>query len=278
MANKFHYYKREPLRWRISETRARCLTLPGKFMAMAAIGVYTELLDYCCIEGSVPADLAGLAAVAGCSVEEMEEIWPHIQHKFEPQKNHSDRLIMPTVESRRKRQREESRRQSRNGKKSAEKRVQPKVLEFNNLHDSGCQLVESGSGLAKSGSTLNKKQEIRNKKLETTNKKERAVEAEPSQRFAEWWALWSASRGTNHENAAAQAWLSTVTDANADELFECTRSYLASRTGLSGYNPENFIFDQFRDLFRARWPPANPAPKFNSAEFWGMESGVEKRQ
>ena len=75
-----------------------------------------------------------------------------------------------------------------------------------------------------------------------------------SQRFEEWWALWSRMRGTNHQIQAAQQWVSTVTTDNEDALFACTKSYLASVDGPKGYNPEKFISEQSIDGYQARFP------------------------
>jgi hypothetical protein len=84
-----------------------------------------------------------------------------------------------------------------------------------------------------------------------------------SQRFEEWWTLWSSSRGSNHRTQAAGAWMSVALMSNEQQLFECTRSYVESRSpGDGGYNPENFLFDQARDGFAARWPPkARDSPR-----------------
>jgi hypothetical protein len=48
------------------------------------MAVYRELCDLCNCEGSIPADLGGLASAAGCTVESIERIWPIIRHKFDP--------------------------------------------------------------------------------------------------------------------------------------------------------------------------------------------------
>lgn len=74
--------------------------------------------------------------------------------------------------------------------------------------------------------------------------------------FDEWWNGWSSVRGTNHKSQAEHAWMSVVRPENVVALFECTASYLASLdTPTKGYNPENFLFEQARDGFTARFPP-----------------------
>jgi hypothetical protein len=72
--------------------------------------------------------------------------------------------------------------------------------------------------------------------------------------FEQWWQSWSAVRGTNHKLQAAQAWISIGGDSRFDAIMACTASYLAANpAGTRGYNPENFLFDQSRDEFAARW-------------------------
>lgn len=76
--------------------------------------------------------------------------------------------------------------------------------------------------------------------------------------FSLWWAIWSATRGTNHMIEAQNAYGTYVTSSEIHEaLVECTVSYLASLDKPNtGYNPENFIMFQSRQKFTARWPPA----------------------
>lgn len=76
--------------------------------------------------------------------------------------------------------------------------------------------------------------------------------------FQRWWGIWSAVRGTNQHIQASQAYLSVVTAELQSELFACTESYLASLDNpTKGYNPQNFLFEQAKDGFRARWPARN---------------------
>jgi hypothetical protein len=81
----------------------------------------------------------------------------------------------------------------------------------------------------------------------------------PSSRFAEWWELWSSVRGTNHRLKAEQAYRRTVTAIMEVDCFQCTASYLESLDNpAKGYNPENFLKEQARDKFQARWPSRKP--------------------
>jgi hypothetical protein len=156
---KFHYYRWEPLRWRISETRGRCLALPKGFEAMAALGVYRELIDYCFIEGSIPSDIGGLAAVVGCPVEIMEAVWPAIKGKFSQKRRHPERLICDNVEMRKTRAGELSRTNSVNRLHGWSKSGFTKSHGDNNLDDGRIDVGYEPD-------SINKKLEIRNKKLE----------------------------------------------------------------------------------------------------------------
>lgn len=77
-----------------------------------------------------------------------------------------------------------------------------------------------------------------------------------SNRFPEWWQLWSATRGTPYRDQAARAWLSVVTVAIEQQAIDCTRSYLESGKcdDNHGYNPQNFLAQFAADQFAARWP------------------------
>lgn len=79
--------------------------------------------------------------------------------------------------------------------------------------------------------------------------------------FEAWWECWTKIRGSNHSIQASQAWISVVTEENAEAVFACTASYLASlENPAKGYNPENFLFEQARDGFHAKWPPKRAGP------------------
>ena len=85
--------------------------------------------------------------------------------------------------------------------------------------------------------------------------KGKQIEVPPSPGFSRWWDLWSSFRGTNHRPQAENAYFRLVTVENESECFACTRSYLESLENPGkGYNPENFLEEQTRDKFSARWP------------------------
>lgn len=85
--------------------------------------------------------------------------------------------------------------------------------------------------------------------------------ARASPGFDAWWSIWSSVRGTNHKRQAAMAWGQVATIDNEQESILCTASYVASLDNpAKGYNPENFLLDQARDGFSARWPPRSRDP------------------
>lgn len=94
-----------------------------------------------------------------------------------------------------------------------------------------------------------------------------SVSVPMSGRTEEWWLMWSATRGTNHEIAAKHAFGSVVTVLLERACFECTYSYLNSLDNPSrGYNPENFLYEQVRESFKARWPAARMPKESERAE------------
>ncbi len=83
----------------------------------------------------------------------------------------------------------------------------------------------------------------------------------PSPRFADWWQLWSSVKGTNHRNKAEDAYREVPQVAELD-CFECTVSYLQSLDNpAKGYHPENFLAEQGKEKFKARWPQSTSGRK-----------------
>ncbi len=92
-----------------------------------------------------------------------------------------------------------------------------------------------------------------------------ARENRASQRFPEWWAAWSAVRGTNHRIQAETVYVREVTIYTEKDCFECMQSYLASLDNpAKGYNPENFLVDQAPDKFTARFKARSPPSRQGS--------------
>lgn len=138
---KFHYYDWDFNRWFGSSTRAHCKALGG-LKAQAAAGVYRELLDYCYKDGSIPSDLGGLAALAGLSVEDFEELWPTFRGKFRRHKKDPMRLVNDEVETRRRAWKAKVKKNSRAGVKSAQKRGAVKDNDGNDLANGRSTVVQ----------------------------------------------------------------------------------------------------------------------------------------
>ena len=79
----------------------------------------------------------------------------------------------------------------------------------------------------------------------------------PLQRFESWWEIWKKGRGTNHRMAAEGMFVRVVPAELQVDCLACTASYLQSLNGTSGFNPENFLNEQAREKFAARWPTKN---------------------
>ncbi len=117
----------------------------------------------------------------------------------------------------------------------------------------------------------NRTEQIR---AEQTNNRSACVSiaAPPSLNFDQWWNLWNGVRGSNHRPQAEHAYFRLVTAANETSCMVCTQSYLSSLENPGkGYNPENFLEEQARDKFSARWPPRVaplPSPKSRNGVDW----------
>ena len=87
----------------------------------------------------------------------------------------------------------------------------------------------------------------------------------PSSLFLTWWKVWADARGTNHRMQAEAKFFDRVTPGNEGACFECTISYLGGpgANPAKGYNPENFLEEQSRDGFAARWPVSVPVTDKN---------------
>ncbi len=88
----------------------------------------------------------------------------------------------------------------------------------------------------------------------------------PSARFSDWWQLWSSVKGTNHRSKAEEAYRE-VAEREELDCFECTVSYLQSLDNpAKGYHPENFLIEQGKEKFKARWPQSTNGRKGPSVD------------
>lgn len=124
---EFHYIDWDFNRWFGSETRARCLAvqapeLPSGIAGAAARGIYLDLLFYCAKDGSIPADIGGLSALAGVSPEVLDLVWPTLRTKFKVSKRDSGRLVNDEIDTRRRAWKQKRKQNASAGAKSAQKR------------------------------------------------------------------------------------------------------------------------------------------------------------
>lgn len=92
-------------------------------MTLEEEGAYNRLMDFCWLEGSIPADMRDLAAMCkNVSAKKMQAMWKRIGRCFDPHPAEADRLIHPRLEEERAKQEEWRGQQSTAGKIGAAKR------------------------------------------------------------------------------------------------------------------------------------------------------------
>lgn len=217
-------YPRYITDWRESETRLA--------LSMGERALYWELLDYCYLEGSLPGDPSQLAKISACHPNEFKKLFPKVRALFFEDGN---RLYHAKVNEVRKKLESYHEQKSHAGSASGRARRQRSL----SVRSTG---VEPSPSPSPSPSP----------KPSTP-----VCAAEPSPGFVEWWKIWADVRGTNHRMQAERKFFERVTVRNFSQCLQCTESYLAGPgSNGSGYNPENFLEEQFRDDFQARWPAA----------------------
>jgi hypothetical protein len=87
---EIHYYEWSVSRWRGSLTFKQ-LDITGK-------AIYRELLDQCYDQGSIPKDPVLQALVAGCSLEQVEAVWPIIKRHFVAHRSDGEKLTHPQAD------------------------------------------------------------------------------------------------------------------------------------------------------------------------------------
>lgn len=92
-------------------------------MTLEEEGAYNRLMDFAWLEGSIPADMRGLAALCkNVSLKKMTAIWETIGCKFAAHPDLPGRLIHKRLERERDKQKVWSEKSREGGKRSAEKR------------------------------------------------------------------------------------------------------------------------------------------------------------
>ena len=219
------------------------------------LGVFHRALNYAWMNDGLPDDDALIARALRLSVRDLREAWPVVRNSF-PVDNDGKR--------RNKRQQTE--------------RVQVQSINAKASESAKIRWSRDANALPSQCEGYTRAYEYESVSvfdLELTKKKTfRTDEAS----FREWWEVWSAVRGTHHENEAAQAYISVAGGIEADVL-ECTRSYLAGLDNpAKGYNPHKFLFEQVGSGFKARWPVSISGGKRETAVDRMAKKMAERRQ
>lgn len=89
----------------------------------------------------------------------------------------------------------------------------------------------------------------------------------PSSPVASGWprfrARWTEiTKSSVNIEQAAQAWVSIVTPDVEHLVFECLESYALCQQVVDGvlFNPDNWLWEQNRNKWQSRWPPARASP------------------
>lgn len=201
-----------------------------KRMTFAQRGLYHTCLNHSWINVGLPADLDELAGEIGTSRKQLDSLWAAVGKCWYQE---SGRLFNKRQEEERTHAITKSERNTR--------AVRTRYERTTNV-----------------GGDVEQRAYVSESVSESVSHKTRVVDlnGQTSQRFEDWWLLWSKARGTFKKHAAAQAYVSVVTTELEGACLECTRSYLASLKDRSnGYNPDNFLFQQAQDNFAGRWIP-----------------------
>jgi len=91
-------------------------------MTLEEEGAYRRLIDYCWLNGTIPADTKRMAPLCKCQADKMAELWPAIEPCFRPHPKEVKWLIHPRLERERIKQDEHLKKKSRAGKAGAKAR------------------------------------------------------------------------------------------------------------------------------------------------------------
>lgn len=128
---EIHFYEWRVLAWRTSTTRAR-LDHEGR-------SIFRELLDIAYTQGSIPRQRDEQAAVADCSADSIERIWPVIKKHFSVDPNDPEKLKNPQSDLYRREYFLYLRKQKRNGSKGGKKSMSPNSNESSDIETSGLE-------------------------------------------------------------------------------------------------------------------------------------------
>ena len=223
--------------WRESETRIK--------LSLAERGLYRELLDYCYLEGSFPADERQIKLLSSSDGHEFARAWKSVRSLFElVSKPDGDRFVHPKVNEVRVKLFAYHEQRKHAGSKSGQSRRQR-------------TLNERSNGTATKHSTGAEPSPTPTPSPDPTPTPNAPLPAvvRPG-RFAEILASWP--RAANPDQAA-RAWLSCV-DTPADEAlaFAARDRYLASDEVSRGIVMDlaRWIMEQKSAKWGGKWPPA----------------------
>lgn len=207
------------------------------------LGFYWRCLNHCWINGSLPADPEERARVMRTPQEIADRLWKRVGKCFVEFAEDSIRV----VNRRQEKEREEARSKSEKARLSVASRKDRRDTNvirtlYERTTNDPIRAYESDYV---SGSE--------NSKEENSLKPEDSISG-----FDGWWKLWSDVKGTAYEDAAIRAWMSLCPPL---DVIPCTQSYLDSLDNASrGFRPDNFLFEQAKTGYRARWPPNQKIP------------------
>jgi hypothetical protein len=101
------------------------------------------------------------------------------------------------------------------------------------------------------------------------------LNGQTSQKFDDWFAIWSGTRGNAYRAQACSQYLSVVLLTRESDAMECARSYVAGPGADPGhgYRPDNFLREMAGDSFKTRWPMQPRGPQRQET---AIESAIRK--
>src|SRR5579871_754060 len=260
-------------------------------MSLEQEAAYQRLLWLCWQEGSIPDDMAKLAAIAKNMAPRKFErtIWPALAPCFV--RTADGRLTNRKVEELRDAKNKYQVERSESGKRGNEKRwgrdrvpdAEPSKTPSLSDHEPIAERSSSDHEAIPERSngdrenipvTVTVDYQLANIKHTHTNapvcvssKPPRAadLEGQPSQRFEEFWGRYPRKQ---RKDAAGMAWVSVVTVENEEAVFGCLQRYLASGEVARGAiaNADKWLFEQSKDRWEGDWPRAMTAQDHKQAE------------
>ncbi len=237
-----------------------------RMMTYAERGVYWTCLNLCWINGGLPADPADRARMLGLSQRQADRYWVRIGRCFV---SDADGML---VNPRQERERAEAIASSERAREKANKRWEKTP---NDAAASPQHMPEEVSASPRASDSVSSYSSSVFVLPDPEVQRSTALAREG--RFPDWWAVWSGTRGTNHKHQAFEAWRRAVPPDLEEAAIECAASYLASLDNpAKGYNPENFLIEQARDHFTARWPALRVLPQRETATEKAIRIGHER--